>query len=182
MPSRPEYIAGSNFSAAALTSEQQFRWQHGRLHNRFLHGWGVACGLKVVPAGDPATPWAVRVCPGYAISPCGDEIDVRCAVVVDIAEWLWALRTPAVAQPDSLLIAIRSAAGEERTRIADCFRIGVLPVSEAPALAVDLCRKAQIECSSVPPASIYVPLAVVTLPQSPFAVITPANLSSVASR
>jgi hypothetical protein len=182
MPSRPEYIAGSNFSAGALTTEQQARREHGRLHNRFLHGWGVVCGLQVVPAGDPAMPWAIRICPGYAVSPCGDEIDLRCAVVVNIAEWIWALRTPAVAQPAEVLIAIRYATAEERTRIADCFRIDVLPVSEVPAPppAVDLCSKAQVACSPTRPASAYVPLSVVELPQSPFLVITPANLSSVA--
>lgn len=78
---RPRFFAGQ-----LLTDEDLRRLDHyivgkNRLHNRALHGWGVACGLEVVctPCGDGAT-----VRPGYAVSPCGDDIVVCEAAHVDV--------------------------------------------------------------------------------------------------
>jgi hypothetical protein len=184
MPSRPEYIAGARFSAGELSLEQQYRWQHARHHSRFAHGWGVVCGLRVVPANDPRRPWAVRVCPGYAVSPCGDEIEVVRSVVVDIAEWLWALKTGAGLAPAAAVVAIRYAANDntpvstpgaacitseretELSRIADSFRIDVLPDIDIQTLTVDLCRGGVPFCGTPPPFTPYVPLARVLLPSS----------------
>jgi len=52
-----------------------------RLHNRYLFGSGVVCGLDVRcnPCGD-----VVTVTPGYALSPCGDDIVVCKTDTVDI--------------------------------------------------------------------------------------------------
>jgi hypothetical protein len=58
-------------------------------HNRHSHGAGVICGLHVLPAHLPAKPWAVRVCPGYAIGCCGEEIEICCAALLDIREYVW---------------------------------------------------------------------------------------------
>ncbi len=199
MPSRPQYPVGASLSPAGLSLEQNYRWQRARFHNRLLHGWGVVCGLRVIPAGDPKRPWAVRVCPGYAISPCGDEIEVSCAAVVDIAEWLWALKTPKQPRPTAVLIAIRYLARDKRpvpasgepcrcrpatdqpSRIADSFRIDVLPRSElAPQPpAIDLCKSQSIACSASPPASLYVPLALVALPESVVFLIGDINLTNL---
>ena len=44
-----------------------------RLHNRFLHGSGVVCGLEV--SCSDCDGW-VTVHPGYAIDPCGNDIIV----------------------------------------------------------------------------------------------------------
>ncbi|RYG25133.1 hypothetical protein EON82_08245 [bacterium] len=78
---RPRFFAGQ-----LLTDEDLRRLDHyiigkNRLHNRALHGWGVACGLEVVcnHCGD-----GVTVRPGYAISPCGDDIVVCEAASVDV--------------------------------------------------------------------------------------------------
>jgi len=54
-----------------------------------MHGWGVLCGLWVVPASDAAHPWGVSICPGYAIGPYGDEIELIQPVLVDIEDSLW---------------------------------------------------------------------------------------------
>jgi hypothetical protein len=56
-----------------------------RRHNRFLHGWGVTCGLIVEPAPDAEHPWLVRVCPGFAVAPQGDDIPVPEPVLFDLA-------------------------------------------------------------------------------------------------
>jgi hypothetical protein len=52
-----------------------------KLHNRYLHGWGVVCGMEVVcsPCNN-----LVTVQPGYALSPCGDDIVVCSPAPVDI--------------------------------------------------------------------------------------------------
>ena len=70
-------------------AEQRYRLERAWHHNRYLHGEGVVCGLQVVPARIAAQPWAVRVCPGYAIGCCGEEIEVRLPALVDIRESLW---------------------------------------------------------------------------------------------
>ena len=45
--------------------------EKNKLHNRYLHGWGVVCGLEVLchPCEGQVT-----VKSGYALSPCGDDI------------------------------------------------------------------------------------------------------------
>ena len=89
MLARPLYEPGKYLSAGDCRAEQQYRLQKFRRHNRQLHGWGVVCGLLVVPASDPARPWAVRICPGYAIGPYGDEIELRQSLLLDIRDFLW---------------------------------------------------------------------------------------------
>jgi hypothetical protein len=87
--SRPHFEVGRYLAAGDLHAEQRYRLQRARRHDRHLHGWGVVCGLLVVPARDPGHPWAVSICPGYAIGPYGDEIEVGAPVRVDIREFLW---------------------------------------------------------------------------------------------
>jgi hypothetical protein len=54
--------------------------EKNKLHNRYLHGWGVVCGLEVVCS--PCN--AVTVRGGYALSPCGEDIIVCKEVTVDV--------------------------------------------------------------------------------------------------
>jgi hypothetical protein len=86
---RPAWKAGSYLTASACSLEQNYRLQKFRRHNREMHGWGVVCGLWVVPAADGSHPWAVQICPGYAVGPYGDEIELPQAVPVDVAEYTW---------------------------------------------------------------------------------------------
>src|SRR3989442_1496490 len=83
---RPDYKSGIYLAAHDLLTEQRYRLQRSRRHDRYLHGWGVICGLLVVPATDPSRPWAVYVCPGYAIGPY-DEIEVQTPAAVDVREY-----------------------------------------------------------------------------------------------
>src|SRR4029434_5678678 len=182
---RPWYEAGRGLSAEDLAAEQLYRRQHLRRHLRFAHGWGVVCGLQVVPAPAARRPWRVRVCPGYAIDPCGNEIIVPAPVLLDLA--LAAGQAPntaaTVAVPLVAYVAIRFAetalrpaavppAGctcecDERTtptRMRDGYHLDVLwqpPLVRGTTF--DLCDARAVPC---PPAVgvPYVVLARVTLP------------------
>jgi len=70
---RTRYFAGQLLSEADLNNEQSYWLAKQRLHNRYLVGWGVVCGLQVV-CGECAG-W-VTVNPGYAIDPCGNDVIV----------------------------------------------------------------------------------------------------------
>jgi hypothetical protein len=82
---RVRYFPRQLITADDMTTEQEYLRQRDRRHNRFLHGWGVTCGLGVEPAPTQEKPWQVRVCPGYAIGPQGDEISLAQPVLIDLA-------------------------------------------------------------------------------------------------
>jgi hypothetical protein len=181
---RPSYEAGHYLAASDLVAEQQYRQQRLRRHRRYLHGDGVVCGLQVVPAKDASRPWAILVCPGYALGPYGDEIDVASATAVDVRESLWMKPFVAstVGQPSFAYVGIRyreesitpvraggavcgcDDSAAEPSRILDGYQISILweapePFSEGPSLCGD-------ELAACPPCpnSPYVMLARLTLP------------------
>src|SRR5580698_6547765 len=71
-----------------MTTERDYFLQKLRRHNRFMHGWGVVCGLQVTAAPVAGAAWRVQVGPGYALGPYGDEIFVGEAVYFDLAACL----------------------------------------------------------------------------------------------
>lgn len=176
MLKRPEYKAGALFSSRDLADEQEYRWQHLRRHNRYLHGWGVVCGLLVVPVPDPRRPWALRVCPGYAISPCGDEIEVCAAVTIDLADYVWTRPVHRGKPAAEAYIAIRAAVDEMNpapaarpkgaARLCDSFRIEVLwEVPKHASVRFDLCVGGVAPCPVLPDPPVVL-LAAVILPSS----------------
>lgn len=82
---RVRYYPRQLITADDMTQEQDYLRQRDRRHNRMLHGWGAVCGLVVEPAPDATHSWQVRVCPGYAVGPQGDEITVPDKVLFDLA-------------------------------------------------------------------------------------------------
>jgi hypothetical protein len=70
---RTRFFAGQLLTESDLNNEQSYWLAKNRLHNRYLHGWGVVCGLQVVCA--ECDGW-VTVKTGYAIDPCGNDIIV----------------------------------------------------------------------------------------------------------
>jgi hypothetical protein len=110
---RPDYQPGDYLRADDLRVGQDYLEQRLRRHDRRLHGWGVVCGMRVIPANDPAHPWGVCVCPGFAIGPYGDEIQLTCRVSLDITEFLW-LSPIGARAPRVTYVAIRYA--EELTK------------------------------------------------------------------
>jgi hypothetical protein len=71
---RVRYFPRQLITADDMVLEQDYFRHKLRCHNRFLHGWGVVCGCEVKPPADQDPPWQVTVCPGYVITPQGDEI------------------------------------------------------------------------------------------------------------
>jgi hypothetical protein len=84
---QPLWTAGQVLSAADLSSLQAYIKGKNRLHNRYLHGWGVVCGLEVVCDDCEGS---VTIRSGYAIDPCGEDIvvaqDTRFELVKAIRE------------------------------------------------------------------------------------------------
>jgi hypothetical protein len=180
---RPDYSAGTYLSAKDLNQEQKHRLSRLRHHNRYLHGTGIVCGLQVVPADDPRRPWAVQVCPGYAIDCCGDEVMVPERTVVDIRDHLWrnprhkrsrvayvtVQYTQALVRP--LAVGPSGCGCDEPpivpSRIRDGFQVGVLwDLPEAGRDgAFDLCSGDPVPCPDCPDNRTVI-LACVTLPAS----------------
>ncbi|MEZ5284337.1 MAG: hypothetical protein R2712_05915 [Vicinamibacterales bacterium] len=73
LPRRPfqrnRYLTGRLLSAEDFQREQDYVVNKGRLHNRYLHGWGVVDGLRVSADGN-----SVVVTPGLAIDCQGNDV------------------------------------------------------------------------------------------------------------
>jgi hypothetical protein len=79
-PERLRYFPRQLLTADDMRTEQDYFREKMRRHNLMLHGWGVVCGLQVLPAGTQA----VTICAGYALGPYGDEIHVEKNETLDI--------------------------------------------------------------------------------------------------
>jgi len=120
---RNKYFFGKLMSEQDFQDEQDYFRQKHRLHNRFLHGYGVVAGLDVSISDDP--PGKVRVEPGYAIDRMGNDILLAQPQVADfpergkkaclIIEW---------AERETGFAPVRSSEVEEEvtaaTRIEEC--------------------------------------------------------------
>ena len=87
---RVHYFPRQLITADDMTVEQQYFRQRMRLHNRYLHGWGVVCGcdVRVPTKQNVERPWLVEVSPGYVLTPQGDEIWIRDSITFDLAgDW-----------------------------------------------------------------------------------------------
>jgi len=70
---RPHFFTGKLLIAEDLQREQDYHRNKVRLHNRFLHGWGVVAGLRV-----SLDKGAVVVAPGLALDCAGNELVLPC--------------------------------------------------------------------------------------------------------
>lgn len=82
---RVHYFARQLMTAEDMRAEQEYFLERLRRHNRLLHGWGVVSGLEVQPAPGSG-PWHVRIAPGCALSPQGDEICFAEPRMFDLAD------------------------------------------------------------------------------------------------
>jgi hypothetical protein len=118
---RPRFYAGQLLTEEELNALDRYVVEKNKLHNRYLHGWGVVCGLEV--RCDPCGSHVI-VPPGYALSPCGEDIVVCRDQPVDVCDLIKQCRppkgpdcTPRVAagadpcqsQPQQWVLAIRYA-------------------------------------------------------------------------
>lgn len=83
---RVRYYPRQLLTADDMRAEQEYFLEKQRRHNRMLHGRGVVCGLQVCPSPDSNT--AVVVCHGYALSPCGNEINLTKEYTLELADCL----------------------------------------------------------------------------------------------
>jgi hypothetical protein len=81
---RPRYFAGQMLTEQDLRDGQAYVRGKDKQHNRYLHGYGVVCGLRVVPASPPRRRRVV-VEAGLALDPWGREIVVPEAVEFELA-------------------------------------------------------------------------------------------------
>lgn len=87
---RPRFFAGQLLTDGDLNRLNHYIIEKNKLHNRYLYGWGVVCGLEVVC--DPCS--GVTVNPGYALSPCGEDVIVCQKQSVDVCSLINACKKP----------------------------------------------------------------------------------------
>ena len=80
---RLRYFPRQLLTADDMRAEQEYFREKLRRHNRYLHGWGVVCGCTLEPVSNTKG-YKVRVCPGYAVAPQGDEIWIDDCIEVDL--------------------------------------------------------------------------------------------------
>lgn len=79
---RPNFFAGQLLTDDDLQALTNYVLTKRRLHNRFVVGSGVSCGLAVTC--HPCGGGRVMVQPGYALDCCGNDIFLPCPVELDI--------------------------------------------------------------------------------------------------
>lgn len=89
---RPNFFAGQLLTEDDLQKLGEYVVAKNRLHNRFLFGEGVVCGLEVTcdPCGK-----GVTVHPGYALDCCGNDLTLACKTTLDINTMVRELRRSA---------------------------------------------------------------------------------------
>ncbi|WP_238652814.1 tail fiber domain-containing protein [Paenibacillus piscarius] len=65
---RMRYFDGLFLNAEDYTLDQDFYLRLQRLHNRYLHTWGIVCGLKIMPSGGQSDPMKVSIADGLALN------------------------------------------------------------------------------------------------------------------
>jgi hypothetical protein len=87
---RPRFFAGQLLTEDDLQAMMDYVVGKNRLHNRYLFGEGVVCGLSVTC--HPCGGGSVMVAPGFALDCCGNDLVLPCAEEVDIRALLRDLR------------------------------------------------------------------------------------------
>jgi hypothetical protein len=71
---RPNYFCGHLLTDDDLSLAQKYVIEKNKLYNRYLHGSGVVCGLRLTC--DPDCYGYIRIGDGYAIDDCGNDLIV----------------------------------------------------------------------------------------------------------
>jgi hypothetical protein len=79
---RPRFFAGQLLTEDDLGLLTAYTAAKDRLHNRYLFGAGVVCGLWVTC--DPCGGGTVTVQPGYALDCCGNDLVLACPATLDV--------------------------------------------------------------------------------------------------
>lgn len=132
----PDQLARNNYFTGKLLVERDFKEeQHyfmgkDRRHNKYLHGWGTVCGLKVKQHPNPACRGQyVLVELGVAVDCCGREILVEREQTVDFRSLFldaWREKFGKNAEPDEK---------PHRLQLSLCYT--ECPTEEVPSLFED---------------------------------------------
>src|SRR5271165_6582732 len=136
---RPRFFAGQLLTEQDLNRLENYILAKNRLHNRYLVGHGVVCGLEVTCSPCANT---IGVSSGYAIDPCGNDIIVCSPDTVDICK-LIAACTPST--------AVNCAPYKDTTRCKDLEQEWILAIryQEVPTRGTTaLTGSAQCSCGS----------------------------------
>ena len=84
---RLNYFTGQFLAERDFRAEQEYQIGKHRQHNRYLHGYGTVCGLKLVehPNSDCRDRFVILE-PGLALDCCGREIVVKEKVYIDLVK------------------------------------------------------------------------------------------------
>jgi hypothetical protein len=130
---RVRFFPGQILSADDMSLGSEWMLEKLRRHNRYLHGWGIVCGCDVKPPGRTEKPWLLHICPGYLITPQGDEILIASEATFDIAGCILASADPCAMARPCPPITRRAAASSQAVYLAvryvDC---NARPVRVAP--------------------------------------------------
>jgi hypothetical protein len=159
---RVNYFPRQLLTADDMTADQAYFLAKLRRHNRFLHGWGVVCGMEVSVAATANNPWQVQIGAGYALGPYGDEIYIPSPVTLDLAQCGPGSSTDPC-DPGSLLQGTVSKTGALlyiAVRYEECFSrpVRVMPggcgCDESNCEPSRISDSYEIEClSDLPPSS-----------------------------
>jgi hypothetical protein len=117
---RPRFFPGQLLSDEDLNRLQRYITGKNKLHNRYLHGYGVACGLEVVC--DPCKTTNVVVRTGYALSPCGDDIVLCGDQSVNVCDLIAKCRAKdPICDPPYQSTPTQCAGGTEQWVLAVCY-------------------------------------------------------------
>jgi hypothetical protein len=146
---RNRYFTGKLLTATDLAAEQSYHQEKALRHNRYLHGYGVVCGLRVVPAQDRGD-LALIVEPGLAVDAWGREIVVAEPAALDLGEWISQEQREDSDRPLSILVVVEYAEAEVEpvpvpaappaelgeaiapSRTVETFRLGLRSEAERP--------------------------------------------------
>lgn len=87
---RPNFFEGQLLTEDDLQSIVNYTVDKNRLHNRYLWGEGISCGLEVIP--DRCSPGNVVVQPGYALDCCGNDLVLTCPAPLNLGRMVADLR------------------------------------------------------------------------------------------
>lgn len=97
---RVRFFPGQILTADDMSLGSEWVMEKLRRHNRYLHGWGIVCGCDVKPPRASDSAWTLHICPGYLITPQGDEILIASAATFDLAGCILSSADPcAMARP-----------------------------------------------------------------------------------
>lgn len=130
MPKRVRFFPGQVLTAADFEADQTYHIEMRRLHNRVLHGTGIASGLAVSVDGGTSA----AISPGVALDPSGREIVVESAARVNVGAVSGAVCfiTIQYVETSSDPVPVPGPTGHENTRITESYSLAV--ASSDPAL------------------------------------------------